>query len=162
MNKYFSNQQIKFIVILLTSSIILAFLILVLIERMFFSPGGTSSPFNSKNPRKTPKVFLEIDTSGIIAENPELAKLIFPVKEVPQGELKFSLISSINKYFEGKGKIATLNFKVLQEGTTDLNFRFKPGATDDCNVVLYKKGIDILEEVKGGGEILLTYDKKEI
>ncbi len=203
-NKHFSNQQIKFIVILLASSIILAFLILVLIERMFFLPGGISYPFDSKNPRKTPKVFLEmkistdqvpnskilpvsiyldtqgkkvdgvgidilydpnfleIDASGIITESPELAKVIFPVKEAPQGELKFSLISSINRYFEGKGKIATLNFKVLQEGVTDLNFRFRPGATDDCNVVLYKKGIDILEEVKGGGEILLTYDKKEI
>jgi len=203
MDKYFSNQQIKFIVALLASSVILAFLILVLIEKMFFLPEGISSPFNLKVPRKTPKVFLEmrvssnqtssseilpvslylntqgkkvdgigivilydpkflkIDASGIVAENPELSKIIFPVKEAPEGELRFSLISSVNGYFQGKGKIATLNFEILQEGVTDLNFKFRPGATDDCNVVLYKKGVDILEEVKGGGEILLTYEKKE-
>jgi len=203
MDKYFSNQQIKFIVTLLASSVILAFLILVLIEKMFFLPEGISPSLDLKIPRKTPKVFLEmkvssnqtssseilpvslylntqgkkvdgvgivilydpkfleIDASGIVLKNPQLSKIIFPVKEVSEGELRFSLISSVNGYFQGKGKIATLNFKVLQEGVTDLNFKFRPGATDDCNVVLYKKGVDILEEVKGGGEILLTYEKKE-
>ena len=64
MAKYFSNQQIKFIVTLLASSVILAFLILVLIEKMFFLPEGISSPFDLKVSRKTPKVFLEMRVSS--------------------------------------------------------------------------------------------------
>jgi len=201
MDKHFSNQQVKFIIFLLLGSVALAFLILVLIEKMSFFPGGIYSPPDLKVPRKTPKVFLEmkvssdqisdsktlpvslylnsqgkkvdgigivilydpkfldIDASRIIAENSELPKVIFPVKNMPKGELRFSLISSVDGYFQGKGKIATLKFKVLREGTTDLNFKFRPGATDDCNVALYKKGIDVLEEVRGGGQIFLTFAK---
>jgi len=200
-NKYFSNQQVKFIISLLLGSIVLAFLMLALIEKMSLLPGEVSSPFNLKVPKKTPKVFLEmkvssdkisnskvlpvslyldsqgrkidgvgidilydpkfldIDASKVVAENSELPKVIFPVRKMPKGELKFSLISSVNGYFQGKGKIATLKFKVLREGTTDLNFKFKPGATDDCNVVLYKKGVDVLGEVRGGGQVFLTFAK---
>jgi len=200
-NKYFSNQQVKFIISLLLGSIVLAFLMLALIEKMSLLPGEVSSPFNLKVPKKTPKVFLEmkvssdkiskskvlpvslyldsqgkkidgvgidilydprfldIDASKVVAENSELPKVIFPVRKMPKGELKFSLISSVNGYFQGKGKIATLKFKVLREGTTDLNFKFKPGATDDCNVVLYKKGVDVLDEVRGGGQVFLTFAK---
>ncbi len=200
-NKYFSNQQVKFIISLLLGSIVLAFLMLALIEKMSLLPGEVSSPFNLKVPQKTPKVFLEmkvssdkiskskvlpvslyldsqgkkidgvgidilydprfldIDASKVVAENSELPKVIFPVRKMPKGELKFSLISSVNGYFQGKGKIATLKFKVLREGTTDLNFKFKPGATDDCNVVLYKKGVDVLDEVRGGGQVFLTFAK---
>ncbi len=201
MDKRFSNQQVKFIIFLLLGSVVLAFLMLALIEKMSLLPGEVSSPFNLKVPKKTPKVFLEmkvssdkissskilpvslyldsqgkkidgvgidilydpkfldIDASKVVAENSELPKVIFPVRKMPKGELKFSLISSVNGYFQGKGKIATLKFKVLREGTTDLNFKFKPGATDDCNVVLYKKGVDILGEVRGGGQIFLTFAK---
>ena len=200
-NKYFSNQQVKFIISLLLGSIVLAFLMLALIEKMSLLPGEVSSPFNLKVPKKTPKVFLEmkvssdkiskskvlpvslyldsqgkkidgvgidilydprfldIDASKVVAENSELPKVIFPVRKMPKGELKFSLISSVNGYFQGKGRIATLKFKVLREGTTDLNFKFKPGATDDCNVVLYKKGVDVLDEVRGGGQVFLTFAK---
>jgi len=203
MDKHFSNQQIKFIIGLLAGSVILAFLMLALIEKILFLPEGVSPPLDLKIPRKTPKVslemkistdqvpnskilpvsiyldsqgkkvdgvgvvilydpnFLEVEpTLGVSATNSALSRIIFPVNATPKGEIRFSLISPINRYFQGRGEIAVLNFKILQEGITDLNFKFRPGATDDCNVSLYKKGIDILEKVKGGGQIFLTFTKQ--
>jgi len=102
--------------------------------------------------------FLEIEIpSGLKVENLGLSRILFPVKDnFPKGELRFSLISQPGRYFQGRGKIASLKFKILKEGITDLNFKFKPGATDDCNVSLYKKGVDILGEVRGGGQVSLT------
>jgi hypothetical protein len=49
--------------------------------------------------------------------------------------------------FSGKGVFATLNFKVITKGKTNISFDYKMGSTTDSNVTESASGSDILGKV---------------
>jgi len=191
----FSEKQIKFGLGILGISIILAFAILTLLQKLPLPLNKISPSFQIKVPKQVKKVYLEmkfpskialssstlpvkiylnsqekkVDGVGIVimydpeyleiepnevkATDANLAQLVFPVVSPLEGELKFSLISLVHRFFQGEGEIAEVNFKILKAGRTDLGFKFIPKAHDDCNVSLYQQGEDILDEVRGGGTL---------
>lgn len=73
-----------------------------------------------------------------------------------QGAKKIFVFSSLSKAqesFKGSGVIATLRFKTLAAGSATIKILATPGQTNDTNVALMGKGVDILKETK---DITLT------
>ncbi len=68
------------------------------------------------------------------------------------GLIKFSALSKPKEKFQGQGKIATINFKSLEEGMTKISFIFERGLTTDTNVS--RKGEDVLLDVVDGEYII--------
>ncbi len=61
-----------------------------------------------------------------------------------EGKIEFVQISSGDETFNGDGILATITFRAIQEGETELFFDFEPGETKDTNVASF--GDDILDE----------------
>lgn len=62
-----------------------------------------------------------------------------------EGTILFSQPASGGQYFNGKGVLATIQFKALKPGDANLKFDFIPGSTVETNVVGH--GIDLLSHV---------------
>jgi hypothetical protein len=62
------------------------------------------------------------------------------------GTIKFSQVAAGGTNFSGKGILATIHFKAVKEGTSDLTFDFNPGSTTDTNAAY--QGQDQLNQVK--------------
>ena len=71
---------------------------------------------------------------------------------VSGGKILFSQSSSGNNSYSGSGVLASINFKVLKEGTTSLTFDFTKGLTTDTNVA--GSGKDILSSVENKTYVL--------
>jgi hypothetical protein len=54
-----------------------------------------------------------------------------------KGLIQFAQVTEGGTTFKGKGKLATVTFKTLKNGATDLNFDFIPGNTTDTNVAAH-------------------------
>ena len=61
------------------------------------------------------------------------------------GAIDFSQVSSGGSQFTGQGALATIQFKALKAGTTNLTLDFTPNATTDTNVSSF--GSDVLASV---------------
>ena len=70
---------------------------------------------------------------------------IWPMKLASQGSITFSALVMPGQSFSGLGKIASLKFKALKPGETDVYFVFEPGSTQDTNAAF--EGQDLLDRV---------------
>lgn len=66
--------------------------------------------------------------------------------DTAKGELKFSALSDFDRKFNGSGTVATMKFKALKAGQTQIKFDFTEGKTTDSNVSSVK-GQDALGRV---------------
>lgn len=84
-----------------------------------------------------------------VTQTSNLNQLILPKSSFKNGEIKFSVIAGPGKFIEGKRrvKIAEVKFLPLEKGDTSIKLKFLPLATNDSNIVLFRKGTDILENV---------------
>ena len=84
-----------------------------------------------------------------VTQTSNLNQLILPKSSLKSGEVKFSVIAGPGKFIEGKRrvKIAEVKFLPLKKGNTSIKLKFLPSATNDSNIVLFRKGTDILENV---------------
>jgi hypothetical protein len=55
--------------------------------------------------------------------------------------------SSLSDTFTGIGTVATISFKIIKTGTSNVNFIYTPGATNDSNIAVTTGNGDILGEV---------------
>ena len=68
------------------------------------------------------------------------------------GKVVFSQITNAGTNYTGSGKLATLTFKAITAGPSNLTFDFVQGATTDSNVA--SQGNDILSSVTNGQYII--------
>ena len=62
------------------------------------------------------------------------------------GTIKFSQVATGGTNFSGRGILATIHFKAVKMGVSNLKFDFKPGSTTDTNVAY--QGHDQLIQVE--------------
>ena len=62
------------------------------------------------------------------------------------GTIKFSQVATGGTNFSGRGILATIHFKAVKMGVSNLKFDFKPGSTTDTNVAY--QGQDQLIQVE--------------
>lgn len=67
-----------------------------------------------------------------------------------KGEIRVSALSPPGQGFIGQGEIATLDFKALQKGKTDLVFDFQKSSTAATNLAELGTGRNLLGEVING------------
>ncbi len=94
--------------------------------------------------------FLKTSLKNVkIISNSNLNQLILPKTSPKSGKLCFSIIARPGKFLTGsqKVKIAEVKFLPIKKGNTSIKLEFSPLATDDSNVVLFRKGTDILKGV---------------
>ena len=70
---------------------------------------------------------------------------IWPMKLASQGSITFSALVMPGQSFTGLGKIASLKFKALKPGETEVYFVFEPDSTQDTNAAF--NGQDLLDKV---------------
>ncbi|OGE30638.1 hypothetical protein A2631_03720 [Candidatus Daviesbacteria bacterium RIFCSPHIGHO2_01_FULL_44_29] len=90
---------------------------------------------------------IEGSSSGLIAGS---LFQEYPFKSLnPQtGIVQISgVTSSANKYYNGIGLFATVNLKARSAGKTSVTLDFKPGATNDSNIIAANATTDTLVEV---------------
>ncbi len=80
----------------------------------------------------------------------------YPIKSSSAGTITFTGIITTGSQtgYSGTGTFGTVKFKVLQTGTTTLDFDFTKGAVADSNVVSTTSGQDLLNSVTNGSYIL--------
>lgn len=89
------------------------------------------------------------DSSSIVAGN---ILGSYPLKVIDQksGVVKISAISSSSgDGFNGLGNFATINFKALTAGASDLSINFSAGSTTESNIIKQNDATDILDSVNG-------------
>lgn len=70
-------------------------------------------------------------------------KIVFNAADFKNGVATMSAVSAAFDQVSGEGVLATISFKALKEGQTDVKVVFSPGNTTDSNVVVDAK--DVLE-----------------
>lgn len=70
---------------------------------------------------------------------------IWPMKLASEGSITFSALVMPGQSFSGIGKIASLKFKALKPGETNVYFVFEPNSTQDTNAAF--NGQDLLDKV---------------
>lgn len=80
----------------------------------------------------------------------------YPIKSASAGVITFTGIITTGSQtgYSGTGTFGTIKFKVLQTGTTTLDFDFTQGAVADSNVVSTTSGQDLLNKVTNASFIL--------
>jgi len=80
----------------------------------------------------------------------------YPIKSASAGVITFTGIITTGSQtgYTGSGTFGTVKFKVLQTGTTTLDFDFTKGAVADSNVVSTTSGQDLLSSVTNASYIL--------
>jgi|GEM_PF-1936617 len=80
----------------------------------------------------------------------------YPIKSASAGVITFTGIITTGSQagYTGSGTFGTVKFKVLQTGTTTLDFDFTKGAVADSNVVSTTSGQDLLGSVNNASYIL--------
>ncbi|KND48701.1 MAG: penicillin-resistant dd-carboxypeptidase-like protein [Parcubacteria bacterium C7867-003] len=76
---------------------------------------------------------------------------LFPItltNKVTSGVIQFSQVTSGGTSYKGSGKLATITFKGIANGTASVTFNFTPGSTSDTNVA--GGGSDKLTSVGSG------------
>lgn len=75
----------------------------------------------------------------------------YPAKRVDleRGVVIINGVASIASSFKGREVFATISFKGLKPGKTDLIFEFAPLSTTDSNVVATRIAKDVLGEIEG-------------
>lgn len=91
-----------------------------------------------------PKVLVAVRIEEGKTYDSYLAKRIDQIR----GELIVNAIAPESKTFEGQGVFATVYWRGVKEGQTELKINFIPGVTTDTNVVATEVAKDILGEVE--------------
>lgn len=82
----------------------------------------------------------------------------FPTKTInaTEGKITISATAAVGSPYSNNSptKIATIRFKPLIAGSTQITFDFTAGATTDCNVVENQTNLDILTAVTNGNYTL--------
>ncbi len=88
-------------------------------------------------------------TAGVqIAPGTLFSQTLTNIADAATGRITFSAVTTGGTTYNGSGKLATITFKAVGNGTAAVTFDFSPGSTSDTNVA--GAGADTLTSVTNG------------